>query len=331
MPVHVIAEAGTNHDGRVDRGQHLTQIAKDSGADSVKFQVIYPEGLYAETLFVRGEKRPNDVIEQRRRFVLPDDDFRELAAHAQSLGIDLSASVFDSRGLDLLDSVNPPYIKIASCDLNNTPFLREVAQRGRRMVISTGMATLGEVETAVEAVVSEGNSDLVLLHCVSVYPAPSERMNLPFMQTLARAFGFPVGFSDHSQTSVCAVLAVGLGAQWIEKHVTYDRGAEGFDHANAMEADTFAQYIADLRVAEQAMESHVTKVSAAEAEVAQRARRSLVTARDIAAGEVLSPEDVLIVRPSGPLVPGDLPKVVGRKTRRALSKNEPLEWTLLDV
>lgn len=322
--VHVIAEAGTNHGGQLETGKRLVDIAAEAGADSVKFQVIYPEGLYLPELVTDEGYVENEVFRQRADAMLADDDYRALAAHARERGLPLSASVFDRRGLDLLDELDAPYVKIASCDLNNVGLLREAASRGRTLVVSTGMSSLAEIEAAVAAVAAEGSADLVLLHCVSVYPAPTERMNLHFLVRLRETFGTPVGLSDHTEEGIAAAMAVALGATWIEKHVTYDRSASGFDHAYAMEPDAFADFVGAIRRGEAALAAPEEKVGAEEAAVRQRARRGLYAARDLSVGDVLAAADVLVVRPEGPLEPGDLPRVLGRRAGRQIRRFEPL-------
>jgi len=322
--VHIVGEAGMNHDAEYARAEQLVDIAVDSGCDSVKFQVIYPEGLYLEKVWEDGALLENEVFGIRERTRLPDSDYPKIARYAREKGTKVSASVFDKRGIDMIDELDPPYIKIASCDLNNSGLLKQVAERGRTMLISTGMSTLGEVEQAVEDVVATGNEDIVLLHCVSLYPPPVERMNMGFMTTLKQAFGCPVGFSDHTRSSICAIAAIALGATWLEKHYTYDSTAEGFDHANAMEPDQLAAYVADVRAAEAAMTPQHPKVSADEDGVAERARRGIFLARDVAAGQKITEADLMVVRPRSEFAPNELPLLLGKIAQRNLLKYEPV-------
>lgn len=327
--IHVIAEAGTNHGGCFARAVELAEVAKQAQADSVKFQIIYPEGLYVEKLIRDGRLEENPVISARRAGMLSDDDYRRLADRCREMGIPMSASVFDDRGISLLDEFNPPYFKIASCDLNNYGLLHRAASRGRKMIVSTGMATLDEIEHAVDAVTSTGNHDLVLMHCVSVYPCPTERMNLSFIKTLQTSFGFPVGLSDHTEQSLAAAAAVALGVTWIEKHFTLDRSSEGFDHAYAMEPDGLTDFIRDVREVERAMNVPPVKVGDAEAGVRVRARRGLYAKRDIAAGETITEDDVLVVRPEAALAPGDLVVLVGSVASRPIAQYEPIGWDVV--
>lgn len=327
--IHVVAEAGTNHNGSVATGRELIDVAVRSGADSVKFQMIFPEGLYLPRFHREGRYEDSQAFAQRLRTALSADDYRALAAHAGERGIPFSASVFDRQGIELLDELDVSFIKIASCDLNNTPLLRAAAETGRKLIISTGMGTLKEIERAVAAARGSGQDDIVLMHCVSVYPCQLEQMNLSFINTLRREFAVPVGLSDHTETSLAAAIAVAKGVTWIEKHFTLDRRAAGFDHAYAMEPDALADFVSDVAAAVAACELRERKVSTAEQDVKRRARRGLYAARDLPAGKTLAEDDVLVVRPEGPLPPAVLPQVVGRTVRLALRQYEPLTWERL--
>lgn len=324
MSIHIIAEAGTNHNGCPELAERLVASAAEAGADSVKFQVIYPEGLYLPKLYEGGALTENVVYRKRQAGMLSDDAWRSLATRCRELGVPFSASVFDRRGINLLVELGAPYIKTASCDLNNSRLLIRAAETGKRLVISTGMASLGEIERAVADVTATGNRDVVLMHCVSQYPCPTEQMNLAFIQVLRSAFGLPVGLSDHTESSIAAAAAIAMGATWIEKHLTLDRSSEGFDHAYAMEPPAFAQYVKDVRAVAIACERQPVKVGPGETQVKQRARRSVYAARDLKPGETLTEADLLVVRPEGPLRPNDLELVLGRPLQRAVRQFEPM-------
>jgi N,N'-diacetyllegionaminate synthase len=320
---HIIAEAGTNHNGSVEKAKELIDVAKRSGADSVKFQIINPWGLYLPGEYSYGHYDIKNVIEIRKSTVLSDDTYRDLDKYCQNSGITFSSSVFDKEGLELLTSLNPPYIKIASCDLNNIRFLKQVAETGQKIVLSTGMSSLADIEKTLNALSSTGNSDIVLLHCVSVYPALTEQANLSFITTLKNTFGLEVGFSDHTSESTAACMALALGATWFEKHFTTDKTQKGFDHAYAMEEEGFTKYVADIRAAEKALMPKDEKISEAELYTRKRARRSLYAARDIKAGEVIKDEDVLCVRPEGIMNADDIYLVIGEKASIDIKQNEP--------
>jgi N,N'-diacetyllegionaminate synthase len=331
---YIIAEAGTNHNGVPETAMELVRQAQRAGADSVKFQIINPEGLYVPLLFEEGKAVPNPVIEARRKFMLHDAVYGGIARLAEQVGVDYGASVFDQSGLDLLTQSNPAYVKIASCDLNNLSFLRKVVERIQahpiRLIIATGMSTLKEIEVSLSELTKRGFSNITLLHCVSVYPAEPSQMNLRFIETLSNEFGMPVGLSDHTEGNVCAVAALSLGAVCFEKHITLDRSQPGFDHAYAMEPAMFGRYVSDIRDAWTALQQPPEKIGEAESLVKKRARRSIYAARSMGKGEVISDEDMLIVRPEAFVRADEIDLVRGRRTKWNIERYEPFRFDLLE-
>lgn len=322
---YIIAEAGTNHNGSLDSAFGLVDMAADANADSIKFQIIYPEGLYLPEIYENGAYKTNPVIEQRKKSMLKDSDYLRIAERAINRNIDFSASVFDEKGLDLLLKCEPKYVKIASCDLNNIRFLRKVAEkageRGISIILSTGFATLDEIECTVTAVLKTGFKELVLLHCVSVYPAKLSQMNLSFIDELNN-FGLPVGLSDHTGSNIAAAVALTKGAMYFEKHVTLDNKQEGFDHAHSIEAPQLRQYVTDLNEAFEALKPRKEKLTEEERTVRKRARRSLYTAKDMKAGERIREEDVLIVRPEETMTADEADGIIGRECREEIKRFE---------
>ncbi len=318
---HIIAEAGTNHNGSYELAQKLIDSAVQAGSDSVKFQIIYPEELYLPKFFKNNAYEKNDVFERRKQAMLPDAAYSDLAAYARTKNISLSASVFGRKSLKILMAMNPDYIKIASCDLNNSRLLREAASYGKKIIVSTGMSSLDEIEQAVKDIKSEGNDKIILMHCVSVYPCLLRDSNIKFIIKLQKEFNLPVGFSDHTENSFASAMAVSLGAAWIEKHFTLDRSMDGFDHIYAMNPNMLKSFICDIRECEKAcvQERCFTEK---ELEVKQRARRSLYAAREMQLGDVIREEDVLIVRPTAELNPVDIKKVLGKKLKSKINMYE---------
>lgn len=323
--IYIIAEAGTNHGGKLETALKLVDVAVKAKADSVKFQLIYPEGLYLPKFLKDGKYIENDVFIKRQQAMLKDQDYASISGHCKSNKIAFSASVFDKRGVDLINGLGVEYIKIASCDLNNSRLLKTAAETGKKLIISTGMAILPEIEQAVKDILLTGNKDLVLMHCVSVYPCLTENMNLGFINTLKSAFGLSVGLSDHTEENIASVAAVGMGVRYLEKHITLDRKSEGFDHAYAMEPAMFSDYVSTVRKAEKAVMNRDVKLQENECNVKSRARRSLFAARDIQAGEQVKETDVLVVRPEGPLMPNDIKVIVGKTASRLIKQYEPLD------
>ncbi|MFO7971604.1 MAG: N-acetylneuraminate synthase family protein [Desulfobacterales bacterium] len=321
--VHIIAEAGSNHNGNPDLAKKLISSAVYANADSVKFQIINPESLYLPSYFKNGKQIPSKVFQQRKKEQFSDYIWRSLADYAKELGIIFSASVFDKQGLDLLLSLNPEYLKIASTDLNNVPFLRKIAKIKKPVLLSTGMALLSEIERAVTVFEKESAlKSLTLMHCISLYPCPLSEANLNMIDKLQYAFGLPVGFSDHTQGSDAASIAISKGASVIEKHFTMDKTLPGFDHLHALKPDELKAFVTTLRNVETACRHSAAPVSPGENITKKRARRGLYAARDIDPGHVLTPEDILIVRPSAELGPEEYDDLIGRKVCSKIHKNE---------
>jgi sialic acid synthase SpsE len=297
--VHIIAEAGSNYNGDVRIARQLVDIARNSGADSVKFQIINTAGLYLPGQYEYGHYDINEVIRFREECELADELWQSVFDYASRTGISASASVFDKKGLDLLDSLNPPYIKIASCDLNNIRFLLQAAEKNRPIILSTGMSTLPEIEKSVGELLRRGKEDLVLMHCVSAYPAELSDMNLGFIDILKSTFGLETGLSDHTGTSIAACLALAKGVRYIEKHFTLDKTLPGLDHKHAMEAAELGGYVQDIRNASLALLDVPVKVGEKEVFTRRRARRSLYASRPLKAGDILGEQDILVVRPEG--------------------------------
>jgi N,N'-diacetyllegionaminate synthase len=329
MNIHVIAEAGTNHNGNPQKAKNLIDIAKRAGADSVKFQIINTWGLYLPGNYEYGHYKIEDVIKIRQDGEMSDAEYKMLADYGREKGIPFSSSVFDPDGLKLLASFKPPYIKIASCDLNNVRFLKQVASFGIKMVISTGMSTLDDVRKTVKTITSTGFKDIVLLHCVSVYPAKLEQGNLRFITTLKNEFGFEVGFSDHTPTSHAACMALTLGATWFEKHFTEDKTQKGLDHAYAMEEEGLKSYVDDLKAAAIALTPREDKISDKEFYTRKRARRSLYAAHDLQPGHIVTDDDVLCVRPENVMQADEIDLVVGKSLSKAIKQYQPFTPELL--
>ncbi len=322
-PVHIIAEAGTNHNGNFTTAKKLVEVAAKAKADSVKFQLIYPENLYLPGSYNYGHYDIKKVVQMRKNFMLEDEDYLKLQQHSVEHGIAFSASVFCDKSTDLLASLNPPYLKIASTDLNNVRLIRYAASKGTKLIISTGMSTLSQIEYTVSELDKINFQDFILMHCVSAYPTKLKDMNLQFIDTLKVAFGCEVGLSDHTQSSIAACLALTKGVKYIEKHYTLDPNQEGFDHAYAADPLTFEDYVKDIRDAESALAYNKQKLKKDELYVKQRARRSLYAKKDLAKGHILTDQDILIVRPEGPLKSEDYDLIIGKTLLEDVKQYSP--------
>jgi N,N'-diacetyllegionaminate synthase len=323
LPCFVIAEAGVNHNGDVGLAHRLVETSAAAGADAVKFQTFRPERLVADAAGAAPYQRRRGASTQRemlQALALDDGAWRELAAHARERNLVFLSTAFDLRSLDVLLDLGVEALKVPSGEIDNLPFVRELARRELPLLMSTGMATQQEVAAAVAA--AAGASGLALLHCVTAYPAPVEESNLRAIVTMREAFGLTVGWSDHTEGSVTAVAAVALGASLLEKHVTIDRTLPGPDHAASSSPEELAAYVAAVRAAETSLGDGVKRPAPAERENVRHARRSYHALRDLRAGERLGEEDVALLRPADGLPPGTV--VVGRRVARPVAAGSAL-------
>lgn len=330
-PCFVIAEAGVNHNGDLALAEALVDAASAAGADAVKFQTFRADRVASSTAEKADyQRRTTDAGESQqamlRALELDEPSLRRLAARARSRGILFLSTPFDAESADLLHALQMPAFKIASGEVTNLLFLRHVAAFGKPVMLSTGMAYLGEVAVAVQALRDAGCSDLVLLHCVTDYPAKPADANLAAMATMREAFGVPVGFSDHTAGTSVAVAAAALGACVIEKHFTTDRALPGPDHAASLEPGELSALVAAIRDAEAAIGSAVKQPVQVEQPMRGLVRRSLALARTVAEGAELGAADLTALRPAGGIEPSMLDAVVGRRARRTIEAGEILTW-----
>lgn len=333
--VFIIAEAGVNHNGCLDIAKRLVDVAAQAGANAVKFQTFIPEQVVAKGAERAPYQQANmpdrreSQLEMIRRLALTKEDFHTLKAYCDRAGIMFLSTPFDYYSVDLLDKLGLPYFKIASGELTNLPFLRYVAAKGKPLILSTGMATLGEVEEALEVVQRAGARQVTLLHCTSNYPAPYEEVNLRAMVTLRQTFGLPVGYSDHTQGIEVAVAAVALGACVVEKHFTLDRKMEGPDHKASLEPSELAALVRAIRNVERALGDGLKRPSPGEKEIMKAARRSLVAAVDIAEGEIITAEKLTVKRPGTGIPPKMWDVVVGRRARVYIPADVVITWNMI--
>ena len=325
QPCYIIAEAGSNHDGRLEQARRLIDVAAEAGADAVKFQLFRARTLYARNAgrsdYLKLDRSIYDIIADME---MPYEWLPALAEHAAAASIDFMASVFDEESVDRLDSLVSSF-KIASYEMTHLPLVRHVAARKKPLVVSTGTAELDEVRETVAAI---GATPFALMQCTAAYPAPLDALNLRAIVTLKATFGVPVGLSDHSRDPLLApVAAIALGANLLEKHFTLSNRLPGPDHAFAVEPRELTALVARVREAESALGSGVKTVQPIERELRRFARRAIFVARDVAAGEPLGPDNLVILR-CGALEPGLPPsaweRVLGRRAARPLRAEAPL-------
>jgi N,N'-diacetyllegionaminate synthase len=319
-PCFVIGEAGVNHNGDLDLALKLVDVAATADASAVKFQTFNAAKLVSRNAPMAKYQIQNVGAEHPQYDMLRPLELTRtmhvaLSEKARLTGVLFLSTPFDEESVDLLDGLGMPAFKIGSGDLTHLPLLRHVARKGKPMIVSTGMSRLGEVETALQTIEAEGNDQVVLLHCVSSYPAHPADVNLRAMATMAAAFGVPVGYSDHTIGIEVALAAVALGATVIEKHITLDRTLPGPDHVASLEPPELAAMIRGIRAVEAALGDGVKRPVEAEKNTAEVARRSLVAAITLPSGALISREHVAILRPGNGMPPSMLPQLIGRRLR----------------
>ncbi|MDC8758886.1 N-acetylneuraminate synthase [Janthinobacterium fluminis] len=354
-PVLFIAEAGVNHNGSIERALQLVDAAADAGADVVKFQTFKAEllataGAAKADYQVANTGEAGSQLAMLRALELSPHDHEVLLAHCQRRGIRFMSTAFDAASLALLAPLNMPAIKIPSGDINCGPLLLQAARLRQPLIVSSGMATLADIEQALGVIAfgllgdaePSGRADfdlaycsaagraalaahVTLLHCVTQYPAPAGAVNLRAMDTMAAAFGLPVGYSDHTLGIEVSIAAVARGACVIEKHFTLDRSLPGPDHAASLEPQELRQLVAAIRNVEQALGSPLKQPAPLEVPNRAVARRSLVAARAIAAGEIFRADMLTAKRPGGGISPLEFWAMLGRRAQRAYAADELIE------
>ena len=293
----IIAEAGDNHNGSRELAFRLIDKAVEAGADCVKFQTFITEEIISK----RAEKAEYQKVatgsdesqyQMVKKLELSFEQFRELQKYAEKRGITFLSTPFDIPSVEFLDSINIPCFKIPSGEITNLPYLIKIAETGRDVIMSTGMAELNEIESAINILREHGSGDISLLHCNTEYPTPYEDVNLRAMLTLKEKFGVRVGYSDHTQGIEVPIAAVALGAEIIEKHFTLDHNMEGPDHKASLEPDELKQMVDGIRKTEKALGNGIKTASPSEKKNIQIARKSIVARRNIEKGEILTEENL---------------------------------------
>ena len=323
-PALIVAEAGVNHNGRLDFAERLVEVASSAGCDAVKFQTFEPELLAAPTAGTAEYQREAagdhaTQLDMLRSLALSHEAHGHLKRCAEALGLLFLSTPFDEPSADFLDALGVPAFKISSGDLTNLPFLRHVARKGRPMLLSTGMSTLTESLQAVEAVEHEGVDQIGLFHCVSSYPTPAEDCNLLAMGTLRAASGRPTGWSDHTEGIDLAVAAVALGAELIEKHFTLDRSLPGPDHRASLEPRELEALVRSVRRVEAALGDGKKVPRPIEVPIAAIGRRSLCYRASLPAGTLVAANHLIALRPGTGLAPAGESAVLGRRLARGVS------------
>lgn len=331
MSVFIIAEAGVNHNGDLDLAKRLVDMAKDCGADAIKFQTFKAEestGNFAEKAEYqnKNDKTQESQLEMIKKLELPFEYFKKIQDYCQEKEIIFISTPDGVESLNYLISLDLPFIKIGSTEVTNLEFLIEIGKKNKPIILSTGMSNLGEVEKALEVIFSTGNKNVKLMHCTTDYPTSIQDVNLKAMITMKEAFKKPVGFSDHTLGFEAAIAATTLGAEYIEKHITLDRNMKGPDHKASMPPKEYKEYVRYIRNTEKLLGDAVKRATEKEKIIMEQTRRSILAARDLKKGTIIEKNMLVYKRPGFGIKPELSHVLIGRELKRDLSKDEVIQW-----
>lgn len=328
----IIAEAGVNHNGKIKIAKKLVDAAKEFKSDAIKFQTFKTEELLIEDAekadYQKENSQEKTQYEMLKNLELSSDEFQEIANYTLKKDLIFLSSPFDKESTNLLNDLGIPLFKIASGEITNFPLLKHIAKKGKPVILSTGMSTLGEIDEAIN-LIEKYNPQITLMHCVTSYPAKIEDTNLNVIKTLKSAFKKPVGFSDHSIGIEIPIAAVALGSSVIEKHFTLDKNLSGPDHKASLEPHEFAKMVNSIRNVEKGLGNGIKKPTAAENKIKEVARRSIVAKIDIPINTTLTEDMLAIKRPGSGIEPKYYNYLIGKQTNTEIKMNNILKWNQL--
>lgn len=330
MKTLIIAEAGVNHNGDLGLAKKMAVVAKNAGADIVKYQTAVPElviSKFAQKADYQKEQTGDgeSQLDMVRRIHFGFAQHRELKDYCESIGIQYLSAAFDLPSVDFLASLNLPMFKIPSGEITNLPYLERIAACGKPVLLSTGMSEPAEIEAALQVLRHGGAGEVTVLHCNTEYPTPAKDANLKAMLDIRERFGCPVGYSDHTLGIEADIAAVALGAVVIEKHFTLDKNMSGPDHKASLSPSELMEMVCAVRRTERMLGSGHKEVSESERKNIAVARKSIVAARDIAAGEVFTADNLTVKRPGDGISPMRWYEVLGQTAKRAFGEDERVE------
>jgi len=334
-PCYIVAEMSANHNGRLERAIETLRAAKAAGADALKLQTYTADTLTIDCdneYFQLGDHAlwgGKNLYKLYQEAYMPWQWYVPLKEEAERIGMELFSTAFDGTAVDFLESQDVPVHKVASFEVIDVPLLERIGATGKPVIMSTGMATLEEISLAVRTLHDSGCTDMALLKCTSAYPAEAAEINLRTMPALGETFGVPFGLSDHTLGGTVAVAAVALGASIVEKHFTLSRKDGGLDAAFSMEPDELRQMVEDIRLAEKALGAVRYGPTRAEQPMT-RYRRSIFAVRDIEPGEILTVDNIRVIRPGQGLPPSKLRSVLGRRAAVRIARGTPIQWDLIE-
>jgi len=331
--VFIIAEAGSNHNRNLEQAKKLIEIAAEAEADAVKFQTYSAETLYSKKTpnpeYLEGKMEQKSVWQLIKDIELPREWQGELADFTRSHDLIFLSTPFDYKAIEELEVLKMLAYKIASFEIVDLPFLKKIAETKKPIILSTGMADLGDIEDAVNAIKEVGDNGIALLQCAINYPPPMEDLNLRAIKTLQQAFQVPVGFSDHTMSTSIPAVAVALGACIIEKHYTIDRTMQGPDHKFALEPNELKVMVKNIRDAEASLGSPKKVLVESEKNLHKLARRSIIAAKKIPKGKTLEMSDLTIKRPGYGIAPKFLDKVIGKVAKKEIDEDDIITWDFI--
>lgn len=333
-PVYIVAEMSGNHNMDFDRAKKIIDAAVQAGADAIKIQTYTPDTITidcdAEPFRTqKGLWEGTTLYELYKTAYTPWEWQKELMEYANKAGIDFFSSPFDLTSVDFLEELKVPAYKVASFEINDIPFIRKIARTGKPVIISTGIAYLEDIDLAVRTCREEGNDNIILLKCISAYPAPYEQMNLRVIPNMSETFECLSGLSDHSLGTETAIASVALGARVIEKHLTLSRSDGGVDSAFSMEKEEFAQMVRQIRNVEKALGRATYELN--ELQIDSRTKsRSLFVVKDVRAGETFTPENIRSIRPAAGMHTKYYEDILGKKAKCNIKKGTPMDWKYVE-
>tara|TARA_B100000029_G_C17554210_1_gene951159 strand:- start:1048 stop:2064 length:1017 start_codon:yes stop_codon:yes gene_type:complete len=324
--INIIAEIGVNHDGKINKAIKLVELAKECGADTVKFQ-----NFSAENLVKLNTKKTNYQLnttpkrqshyEMLKKLELRKEDFTRIASFCKKIKIEFLSTPYDLESVDLLEKLKVRRYKVASTDLVDLILHKKIISTKKPVLISTGASSLNEIKKTLDFYKLYNHKKITLLHCVSNYPCSDSSINLNILTTLKKKFGFSVGYSDHSKTNIAAIMSVCFGAEVIEKHFTLNRYSSGPDHKASADPKEFKKYVESIRSAEKILGSEIKKIQKEELSIRKISRKSITLAKDLYKNHRITEKDITMKRPGNGILGQEIGKIIGKRVNKNLPKN----------
>jgi sialic acid synthase SpsE len=333
FPTFIIAEAGSNHNRDLNQAKKLIEVAAEAEVNAIKFQTYSAETLYSKKTptpdYLDGKINQKSIWQMIKDIELPREWQGELADYTRSHGIIFLSTPFDEKAIIELEELNILAYKIASFEIVDLPFIKKIAETKKSIILSTGMASLGDIEDAIQAIREVGDNDIALLHCAINYPPLFEDLNLNAIKTLKLAFQVPVGYSDHTMSINIPSVCVALGASIIEKHFTLNRSLRGPDHKFALEPSELKQMVKNIRETEISLGTPIKFMPKSEKNLFKLARKSIIARKDIPKGKVIEKSDLMIKRPGYGIAPKFLDIIIGRAAKENIYEDDIITWDLI--